>query len=116
MTEHIKQQIEDNYPAVGNSFSGNRIAATWGYSLAEQEIEHWKNNYNIIFDQSKNKIEEQDFEIEKLQQEITRLKGLLKKVYIEGAISIGIACSDGIDASKKQAVKDWLKFQTDNNL
>jgi len=48
-------------------------AAEYGYLLAMEEIEHWKNNYNIIFDQS-NKIEELDFEIERLKILIGHLK------------------------------------------
>lgn len=72
--ELIKQKIENKYPFTSDSKQA--LAAEYGYSLAESEIEKWRNGYNTIFDQSKNKIEEQDFEIERLSKEVSDLKGV----------------------------------------
>ncbi len=129
MTEHIKQQIEEKYDFISNENNDiaireynqrhydQRTAAEYGYSLAEQEIaelERWKReaiavmpDYQAIGKALNIKLGESVHD--KILPEITRLKELIDRLWhYENAPNVTYGYLD--------REKQWLKFQTDNNL
>ncbi len=87
MTEHIKQQIKEEYEHIISDNMRARFteSASWGYSLAEQEIE--KLNSSLEYERAAVKTLLGGVKLQ--EQEITRLKELIKEAVTYGMMEAG---------------------------
>ncbi len=122
MTEHVKKQIEDEavkqYPEFSDTVQELDFTkgASWGYSLAEQEIEtiqDEKQSLKILLDACKEANTKLSQEIERLKKENAVLKeyaSLLNLVIYESP------CDPDITFGQIAAHNKLKQFKTNNQL
>lgn len=121
MTEEIKSKIDDQADKYGfqvpyngtNDFynedkvKGFQDGATFGYQLAEQEINEWRKEATAAAQLRNDHLEE-----------IERLKGLVEDAYWagQGQATETLMIGAGNDSYKNDKAKTLSRFKTDNNL